>query len=61
MHGDPSAGWKLFVSRQRKGVTEFTVNSPESGTYSILVEAHHAKGTVSIQQKVEKVEKKDAR
>ena len=44
-----------------KGVTEFTVNIPESGTYSILVEAHHAKGTVSIQQKVQKVEKKDAR
>ena len=26
-----------------KGVTEFTVNIPESGTYSILVKAHHAK------------------
>ena len=37
-----------------KGVTEFTVNIPESGTYSILVEAHHAKGTIYIQQKVEK-------
>ena len=37
-----------------KGVTDFTVNIPESGTYSIFVEAHHAKGTVSIQQKVEK-------
>ena len=37
-----------------KGVTEFTVNIPESGTYSIFVEAHHAKGTVYIQQKVEK-------
>ena len=37
-----------------KGVTEFTVNIPESGTYSIFVEAHHAKGIVSIQQKVEK-------
>ena len=33
-----------------KGVTEFTVNIPESGTYSICVEAHHAKGTVYIQQ-----------
>ena len=41
-----------------KGVTEFTVNISESGTYSIFVEAHRAKGTVSIQQKVEK---KDAR
>ena len=41
-----------------KGVTEFTVNIPESGTYSIYVEARHAKGTVYIQQKGEK---KDAR
>ena len=41
-----------------KGVREFTVNIPESGTYSIYVEAHHAKGTVYIQQKGEK---KDAR
>jgi len=41
-----------------KGVTEFTVNIPESGTYSICVEAHHAKGTVYIQQKGVK---KDAR
>ena len=41
-----------------KGVSEFTVNIPESGTYSIYVEAHHAKGTVYIQQKGEK---KDAR
>ena len=41
-----------------KGVTEFTVNISESGTYSIFVEAHRAKGTVYIQQKVEK---KDAR
>ena len=41
-----------------KGVTEFTVNIPESGTYSIYVEARRAKGTVYIQQKGEK---KDAR
>ena len=33
-----------------KGVTEFSVNISESGTYSIYVEAHHAKGTVHIQQ-----------
>ena len=33
-----------------KGVREFTVNILESGTYSIYVEAHHAKGTVHIQQ-----------
>ena len=41
-----------------KGVSEFTVNIPESGTYSIYVKAHHAKGTVYIQQNGEK---KDAR
>ena len=34
-----------------KGVTEFTVNIPESGTYSIFVEAHHAKGIIQIQRK----------
>ncbi|MDD6324820.1 MAG: hypothetical protein PUA72_04435 [Lachnospiraceae bacterium] len=33
-----------------KGVSEFTVNIPESGTYSFYVEARHAKGTVYIQQ-----------
>ena len=33
-----------------KGVSEFTVNILESGTYSIYVEARHAKGTVYIQQ-----------
>lgn len=33
-----------------KGVSEFTVNIPESGTYSIYVEAHHAKGTVYFQR-----------
>ena len=37
-----------------KGVSEFTVNISESGVYSIIVEAHHAKGRVHIQQKGEK-------
>ena len=41
-----------------KSVREFTANILESGTYSIYVEACHAKGTVYIQQKGEK---KDAR
>lgn len=41
-----------------KEVSEFTVNIIESGTYSIYVKAHRAKGTVYIQQKGEK---KDAR
>ena len=41
-----------------KGVSNFTVNISESGTYSIYVKVHHAKGTVYIQQKGEK---KDAR
>ena len=47
-----------LYSGNGKDVTEFTVNASESGTYSIYVEAHHAKGTVYIQQKGEK---KDAR
>ena len=34
-----------------KGVTEFTVNIPESGTYSIFVEVHRAKGIVQVQRK----------
>lgn len=34
-----------------KGVTEFTVNIPESGTYSIFVEAHRAKGIIQVQRK----------
>ena len=34
-----------------KGVTEFTINIPEGGTYSIFVEAHHAKGIIQIQRK----------
>ena len=33
-----------------KGVTEFTVSISQSGTYSICVEAHHARGTVYIQK-----------
>ena len=33
-----------------KGVSDFTVNISESGVYSIIVEAHHAKGTVHFQQ-----------
>lgn len=37
-----------------RGVSDFTVNISESGTYSIYVEAHHAKGSVHIQQKGEK-------
>ena len=36
-----------------KGVTEFTVNVPENGTYSIFVEAHRAKGIIQVQRKEE--------
>ena len=43
-----------LYSGNGKDVTEFTVNASESGTYSIYVEAHHAKGRVHIQQKGEK-------
>ena len=37
-----------------KGVTEFTINVPESGTYSIFVEAHRAKGIIQVQRKEER-------
>lgn len=40
----------LLYAGNGKDVTEFTVNISESGTYSIYVEAHHAKGTVHIQR-----------
>lgn len=40
-----------LYSGNGKDVTEFTANVSESGTYSIYVEAHHAKGTVHIRQK----------
>lgn len=43
-----------LYSGNGKDVTEFTVNASESGTYSIYVEAYHAKGRVHIQQKGEK-------
>ena len=43
-----------LYSGNGKDVTEFTANVSESGTYSIYVEAHHAKGRVHIQQKGEK-------
>ena len=32
-----------------KETTDFTVNIPESGVYSVVVEARHAKGTIHIQ------------
>ena len=48
----------ILYAGNGKGITEFTVNLSKSGTYFIYVEAHHAKGTVYIQQKGEK---KDAR
>ena len=32
-----------------KETTDFTVNIPESGVYTVLVEARHAKGTIHIQ------------
>jgi len=38
-----------------KETTEFTVNIRESGVYTIVVEARHAKGTIHIQLKEETV------
>lgn len=32
-----------------KEITDFTVNIPEGGVYTIVVEARHAKGTIHIQ------------
>lgn len=32
-----------------KETTDFTVNIPESGVYTVVVEARHAKGTIHIQ------------
>ena len=32
-----------------KGTTDFSVNIPESGAYTVLVEARHAKGAIHIQ------------
>lgn len=40
-----------LYSGNGKDMTEFAANVSESGTYSIYVEARHAKGTVHIQQK----------
>ena len=34
-----------------KEITDFAVNIPESGVYTIVVEARHAKGTIHIQVK----------
>ena len=34
-----------------KEITDFTVNIPESGVYTVVVEARHARGTVHIQLK----------
>ena len=48
----------ILYAGNGKGITEFTVNLFESGTYFIYVKAHHAKGTVYIHQKGQK---KDAR
>ena len=47
-------GGSSLYAGNGKGVRGFTVNILESGTYSIYVEACHAKGTVYIQQKGEK-------
>ena len=44
----------LLYQGNGKGVTEFTVNIPESGTYSIFVEAHRAKGIIQVQRKEER-------
>ena len=37
-----------------KETTDFTVNIPESGVYTVVVEARRAKGTIHIEQKEER-------
>lgn len=44
----------LLYQGNGKGVTEFTVNIPESGTYPIFVKAHRAKGIILVQRKEER-------
>ena len=44
----------ILYAGNGRGVSDFTVNISESGVYSIIVETHHAKGRVHIQQKGEK-------
>ena len=34
-------------------ITDFTVNIPESGVYTVVVEARRAKGTIHIERKEE--------
>ncbi len=34
-----------------KETTDFTVNIPENGVYTVVVEARHAKGTIHVQLK----------
>ena len=38
-----------------KETTDFTVNIPEDGVYTVLVEARHAKGTIHIQLEEETI------
>ena len=38
-----------------KETTDFTVNTPEDGVYTVLVEARHAKGTIHIQLEEETI------
>ena len=45
-------GTVLYCGNGRE-TTNFAVNIPESGVYTIVVEARHAKGTIHIQLKEE--------
>ena len=43
-------GGDTLYAGNSETVSDFTVNIPQSGVYSTILEAYHAKGTVYIQQ-----------
>ena len=43
-------GGDTLYAGNGKTISDFTVTIPESGVYSIIVEAHHAKGAVQVQR-----------
>ena len=52
MEIDAPDGIEVY-SGNGKDVTDFTVNIPESGTYSVNIKANHARGKIYIQKSEE--------
>ena len=46
-----------IYSGSGRAATDFAVNIRESGVYTVVIEARHAKGTIEIQRKTEQIEK----